>query len=138
MNLTERVDQFRDKLFDLRDTVTRRFSEVAPRGSRGDHKEAIQRLERGRKCYNAHDYARAEEYFRQALLADERYPKAHYFLGLALYKQDDGKGAVRAWKRAIEIDPRDAMAAKAERKIRYVQNNVNRTINELKDRLGDK
>lgn len=138
MSLSDRIDSFRDRLFDLGETVSRKFTDVSAGASRGDHKQAIACLERGRKCYNKREYARAEEYFREAVFADERYAKAHYLLGLVLYKQDDAKGAVRSWKRAMEVQPGDAAAEKARRKIGYVEGRVNRTINELEERLGRK
>lgn len=108
---------------------------LGPRPERGDHKEASVLLERGRKHYNRKNFERAEDYFRRALLADEAYVRAHYFLGLALYKRDDAPGAIRAWKRARQLNPSDPFAAKADGKIRYVQNHMNRAISELEGRI---
>ena len=113
----------------------RRILDLMPQPERGDHKEASALLERGRKQYNRKNFEKAEEYFRGALTADEAYVRAHYFLGLALYKRDDAAAAVRAWKRAGKLDPSDPFAAKAEGKIRYVQNHMNRAIRKLEDRI---
>lgn len=106
-----------------------------PGSAAADHKEASSQLERGRKYYNRKDYPKAEEHFRNALLADESYCKAHYFLGLVLYKRDDADGAMKEWKRAVELNPSDSSALKADRKIRHVQGHMNRAINELEDRI---
>lgn len=92
-------------------------------------------LERGRKYYNRKNFEKAEEYFREALLTDEAYIRAHYFLGLARYKRDDAEGALESWKRAAKLNPSDPFAAKAGRKIRYVQGHVNRAINELEGHI---
>ncbi len=112
--------------------------DLTPRPATGDHKEASSLLERGRKYYNRKDYEKAEDHFRNAIQADAGYCKAHYFLGLALYKRDDADAAMKAWKRALELNPSDPSAAKADRKIRYVQNHMNRAINELEDRIRKK
>lgn len=101
-----------------------------------NHREASSLLERGRKYYNRKDYEKAEDYFRRSLLADTGYVRAHYFLGLVLYKRNDAEGAIGAWKRATELNPSDPSAAKAQSKLRYVGKHVSQTITELEDRLG--
>ena len=108
---------------------------LRPQPERGDHREASVLLERGRKHYNRKNFEKAEEYFRRALMADEAYVRAHYFLGLALYKRDDAAAAVKAWKRAGQLNPSDPFAAKADGKIRYVQNHMNRAISDLEGRI---
>jgi tetratricopeptide (TPR) repeat protein len=136
VQIGERIDVWREKIYDLGVLVTRKFMpDLAPPADRGLHKEAVGILEKGRKAYNAKNYPRAEEHFRQAILADESYSKAHYYLGLALYKQSDSQGAVRAWTRATEVDPTGTMGLKAARKVNYVKKGLSRTIDELKDRL---
>lgn len=117
---------------------TRFLPDLMPPPERGDHKEASALLERGRKHYNRKNFEKAEEYFRRALLADESYVRAYYFLGLALYKRDDADAAMNAWKRATQLNPSGPWAAKAERKIRYVQKHMNRAISELEDRIRKK
>ena len=101
----------------------------------GNRKEASSLLERGRKHYNRKNFEKAEDYFHRALLVDETYIRAHYFLGLALYKRDDAEGALRLWKRAVELNSADPFAMKANRKIQYVEGHLNRAINELKGRI---
>lgn len=136
MEFGERIDTWRGKIYDLSARVTRRLiPDLVPTAERGRHKEAVAILEKGRKAYNAKNYSRAEEYFRQAILTDESYSKAHYYLGLALYKLNDSQGAVRAWTRATEVDPGGSMGLKAERKLSYAKRGVNRTIEELKNRV---
>lgn len=136
MSVVPKIARLRETAFVIIHRARKRFFPdlLAPPG-RGDHKEASSLLERGRKCYNRKDFVTAEEYFRRALLVDEAYVRAHYFLGLALYKRDDADGAVRAWKRAIELSPSDTFAVKAERKIQFVRNHLNRTINKLESRI---
>jgi tetratricopeptide (TPR) repeat protein len=136
VSIRDRIDAWRDRLFDTGANLARRFMpDLAPPPERGNHREATALLERGRKAYNAKNYPRAEVLFRQAVDADESYGKAHYFLGLVLYKLHDSEGAIRAWKRSSEVDPGGPMRYKAERKINYVNKHLDRTVNELKDRL---
>lgn len=136
MSVVPKIAQLRETAFVIIHRAGERFFPdlMAPPG-RGDRKEASSLLERGRKCYNRKDFERAEEYFRRALLAHEAYVRAHYFLGLALYKRDDANGAVRAWKRAVELNPSDPFATKADRKIQYVQNHLNRAISKLESHI---
>lgn len=102
---------------------------------RGNHKQASALLERGRKHYNKKAYEKAEDLFRRALFADESYVRAHYFLGLVLYKRNDGEGAIKAWKRAAQLNPSDVYAAKSEAKLRYVRKHLSRAISELESRI---
>ncbi len=139
MAIGERIEEWRDRLFDAGGRLARRWlPELAPPPDRGNHKEAVAFLERGRKVYNAKNYSVAEELFRQAVSADEAYSKAHYYLGLALYKQSDSQAAVRAWTRATEVDPTGTMGLKAARKLNYVKRGLSRTIEELQGRLPRK
>jgi len=139
MPIGERIDEWRDRMYESGERLLRKFlPDLASPPERGDHKEAVATLERGRKAYNARNYSRAEEFFRQAVLADESYSKAHYYLGLALYKQGDSQGATRAWKRATEVDPTGSMGLKAQRKLGYAKRGTDRVINELKERLQDR
>jgi tetratricopeptide (TPR) repeat protein len=134
--LSDRIEEWRDRLHGAGTALARRFlPDLSPPVDRGGHKAATAILERGRKAYNAKNYPRAEELFRQSVLEDERYAKAHYYLGLVLYKLNDAQAALRAWKRASEVDPGGPMGLKSERKIKYVKGHVDRTVNELKDRL---
>ena len=134
------------KISDLREIASdlvqraggRLLPDLMPRLERGDHKEASALLERGRKHYNRKNFEKAEDCFRRALMADEAYARAYYFLGLALYKRDDADAAMKAWKRAAQVNPSDPFAAKADRKIRYVQNHMNRAISELEGRIRKK
>ncbi len=139
MALIDRLETWRDQLFDATGRLTRRWMpDLAPRADRGKHREAVATLERGRKIYNAKNYPRAEELFRKAILEDESYAKAHYYLGLALYKQNDSQGAVRAWTRATQVDPAGSMGLKAARKLNYVQKGLSRTVSELESRVKKK
>ena len=136
MPIAERIEGLRDRLYDVGGRLAKKWlPDLAPPPERGNHKEAVSILERGRKAYNAKNYSRAEELFRQAILADESYSKAHYYLGLALYKQGDAQGSVRSWTRAKEVDPTGSMGLKAARKLNYVKRGMSRTINELEGRV---
>lgn len=136
MSIVSNITQLRKTGLDVIRRAGGRFlPDLLPRLERGDRKEASSLLERGRKQYNRKNFEKAEEYFQEALLADEAYVRAHYFLGLARYKLDDAQGALRAWKRAAKLDPSDPFAAKADSKIRYVQGHLNRAVNELESRL---
>jgi tetratricopeptide (TPR) repeat protein len=136
MPIGERIEDWRDRIYDTGQRIARRFlPDLVPPAERGNHKEATALLERGRKAYNAKNYPRAEVLFRQAIDEDDAYAKAHYYLGLTMYKLHDSQAAIRAWKRASEVDPTGPMGFKAERKINYVKRHVDRTIGELQDRL---
>ena len=131
-----KISELREIASDLIQRAGERLlPDLMPPPERGDHKEASALLERGRKHYNRKNFEKAEEYFRRALMADEAYVRAHYFLGLALYKRDDAAAAVKAWKRAGQLNPSDPFAAKADGEIRYVQNHMNRAISDLEGRI---
>jgi tetratricopeptide (TPR) repeat protein len=113
---------------------------VRPGGktAKSHHREASSYLEQGRRLYNKKDYAGAEELFRQAAHADTRYPLAHYYLGLCLYKRDEAEDALKAWQRAIDVGPGSEAAFKADKKIEYARKKMNATIAELESRVrGD-
>ncbi len=136
MSVVPKITQLRETALDIIHRARGRFfPELMPPPERGNRKEASSLLERGRKYYNRKNFEKAEEHFRRALLADEAYIRAYYFLGLALYKRDDAEGALKAWKRAAELNPSDPFAAKADRKIQYVQDHLNQALNELKGRI---
>lgn len=136
MAIGERIEDWRERVFDASSNLIRWFMpDLASPGEQVNHKEAAALLERGRKAYNAKNYERAQEFFRRSIDAEETYAKAHYYLGLVMYKLHDSEAAVRAWKRASEVDPGSPMAHKAERKINYVKGKVSRTIGELQDRI---
>jgi len=132
MTISDRFDRAKSRFEKFGKSVSRKMQSPE---SEARHKDARALLEKGRKRYNDRDYSAAEESFREAVHVEPRYVKAYYFLGLALYKLDDAEGAVRAWQRAVDINPRDDMAYKSERKIAYVQKRMDKTIGELEERL---
>ena len=135
MPFQDHIESWRNKLSDATERFTRRWlPDLAGPPDRGNHREAVATLERGRKAYNTKNYTRAEELFRKAVLEDESYSKAHYYLGLALYKLNDSQGAIRAWTRANEVDPVGSMGLKAARKLNYAKKGLSRTITELEGR----
>jgi len=138
MPIGERIEEWRDRIYESGERLIKKFlPDLASPPERGNHKDAVATLERGRKAYNAKHYSRAEELFRQAVLADETYSKAHYYLGLACYKQGDSQGATRAWKRATEVDPTGTMGLKAQRKLGYAERGTSRVVNELTERVKE-
>lgn len=139
MNFKERLVLTRESTAAFIANLANRFlPDLMPPPERGDHKHASVLLERGRKHYNRKDYEKAIEYFRKAVLADEAYVRAHYLLGLALYKRDDTEAAIRSWKRAVQIHSVDPFAMKAERKLIYVKDHTNRAVSELEERFRNK
>jgi Tfp pilus assembly protein PilF len=99
-----------------------------------DHKQASRYLEQGRKYYNSKQYSRAEQYFSKATEWDPHYALAFYYRGLAAIKLNDSDAANRYWQRAIDVDPKSDAAAKAERKLSYIQRHIRRVTSELEDR----
>ena len=99
-----------------------------------DHKQASRYLEQGRKYYNSKQYSRAEQYFSKATEWDPHYALAYYYRGLAAVKMNDSDAANRYWQRAIDVDPKSEAAAKAERKLSYIQRRIRRVADELEDR----
>ncbi len=99
------------------------------------HKDAVQLVERGRRTYNNHDYERAEEVFRQAVMADHGYALAHTYLGHALYQQGRVKEAVASWRQAIAADPGSSAAIKAQKKIHHVERSAEKVVDSLAARL---
>jgi len=102
------------------------------------HRDAAKNLERGRRHYNKKQYLRAEDLFRRATMADDSYALAHYYLGLSLYKLDKSTDAIKAWERAIFVEPGSKAAFKADKKLEHAKKHMNRTIAELEERIKDR
>jgi len=109
----------------------------AIKGSRkpGDHHRAARYVEKGRKLYNQKRYAVAEEAFRKALLEDSKYALAHYYMGLAMYKQDKLREAIKYWTNAMQLEPGSDAATRAEKSLSRVRMQQKDVIAALEERL---
>jgi tetratricopeptide (TPR) repeat protein len=58
----------------------------------------------GRHYYHVGDGVRAASYLSEVTPASRFYPKSRYFLGLVAVKDDNAKGAVKAFRTVIDID----------------------------------
>ncbi len=95
---------------------------LAEGGDSEGRKQAYRVVKKGREAYNARDYLRAEDLFRQAILVDGRYSLAFTYLGYALYQQGRRTEAMTYWAKACEIDPDSEAAKKARLKMQVVAN----------------
>ena len=125
---SEFTDKIKNTLGKIRKDAKRKIA--AP-----NHKEASQFLEKGRKKYNKKDYKIAEKFFQKAVDSDRGYPMAHYYLGLAKYKLDDSRGALREWEITINLDTTSKYAIKADAKIGEHKQRANQSVNQLEERL---
>lgn len=66
-------------------------------------------FERGRRCYEAKDYVRAEQWFKSAA-GDARCKDAHYYLGMLLERKGDAAGAAAQYGEVTEEYPMYAFA----------------------------
>ena len=103
----------------------------------GDHKRAAQLVERGRRAYNAKDFAGAEEYFQEALTEDPRYALAYTYLGSTYYQQHRLSEATMMWSKAIEVDPDSDAAAKAEQRLGRVNMRKKAVIAEIEQHIRE-
>jgi tetratricopeptide (TPR) repeat protein len=62
------------------------------------------------KCIRRGDHAEAAEHLRDCIHADPEYFEAHLNLGTALLMSGDAAGALAAYEKALEIDPKSAYA----------------------------
>ena len=109
----------------------------AVKGSRkpGDHHRAARYVEKGRKAYNQKRFAVAEEAFRKAILEDSKYALAHYYMGLAMYKQDKLREAITYWTNAVKLEPGSDAATRAEKSLTRVRMQQKDVITALEERL---
>ena len=60
---------------------------------------------------------------------------AHYYLGLALYKQNLSDKATGCWKRAAKAEPGSDAALKAQKKLEFVRKHMNQVIDQLESQI---
>lgn len=122
---------------DLRNDA-RKLKKVASKASMtSQQKESAELTSEGRHAYNAKDYAKAEEFFRQALRTDSENCLAQTYLGHTLYKLGRGGEAAAAWKRAINMAPGSEAAEKARQKLQYLEQRKADVVKQLEDRMKE-
>ncbi len=77
-------------------------------------------MNKGVHKFNARLYDEAEEQFREALLYDPDYARAHLYRGNACYKMHRTTEAVSAWQRAAAAEPGSQAARDAAAKLKRV------------------
>ena len=103
---------------------------------KGDRRRAVKELEKGRRYYNKRELKKARDYFERAVISDESYSLAHYYLGLVLYRLEFPQAGIAAWRRATEVDPDSEAAQKATRKLTFVGMKKESELHSLKEELG--
>jgi tetratricopeptide (TPR) repeat protein len=112
------TDRLREGLARLRRNVEKKISigEASP----ADKKKAARLAKRGRQEYNAGLYDLAAEMFEKAVKLDPRNQRALYSLGNTYYKLKRVKEALAKWRACIDVEPQDALAGKARRRMHHV------------------
>lgn len=105
--------------------------------SKGNRREAMALVEKGRREYNVGQDRLAEGLFRDALHADSNYALAYTYLGNTLYRQGRAQEATHYWTRAIVAEPDSDAARKARLKLQRVARKKAEFNEWLDDRLKD-
>ncbi len=116
--MDETADRLREGIARLRRSLRKKtpFGEVKPE----DRKRAVKLTESGRHEYNVGLCDLAAELFEKAVRLDPRNQKALYSLGSTYYKQRRVKAALEKWRECIDVDPQNAIAGKARRRMQHV------------------
>lgn len=101
----------------------------------GQRKDAMNLVNDGVKLYNAKKYLEALKAFKTASEYDPTYARAYTYLGNTLYKLAEHGDALRAWERAIAVDPLSEAASKARAKVARVQSQNQLAIRDLHEGL---
>lgn len=101
------------------------------------HHESAKLTEAGRRSFNAGAYAKAEELFRAAVLADPQYALPLAYLGNAMQKQGKTTEALGAWERALKLDPHSEGGLKAEKNLRRYRNREAAVVETLETRIRE-
>jgi tetratricopeptide (TPR) repeat protein len=109
---------------------------LRPQESKERQKCAEEWLKKGTHKYNHKEYDRAEECFRRAVDEDPKCVAAVTYLGHTLYQKNMMDEALRAWKRAHEMDPNSPAGQKAMRKIQHVEKMQKDVLAQIRERLG--
>jgi len=132
------TNKLRKKTSRLRKSIKRKLpvGGIAP----ADRKRAAEITERGRHEYNMGLYDLAASFFEKALELDPRNQKALYSLANTYYKLKKVKEAVAKWRACIKVNPQDAVADKARRKIQHVAKlsvQLDQHLRELEEEFSD-
>lgn len=98
-------------------------------------KDAMNLVNDGVKLYNAKKYLEALKAFKTAADYDPTYARAHTYHGNTLYKLAEHGDALRAWERAIAVDPLSDAAGKARAKVERVKSQNQLAIRDLHEGL---
>lgn len=101
----------------------------------GQRKDAMNLVNDGVKLYNAKKYLEALKAFKTASEYDPTYARAYTYLGNTLYKLAEHGDALRAWERAIAVDPLSEAASKARAKVARVKSQNQMAIRDLHEGL---
>src|SRR4030095_5050175 len=93
-----------------------------PPQSYGDAMEALMKA----------DYKSAVDHFRQAIAERPAMVKAHYFLGLSLYIQENYAEALSAYQDLIKLDPNNILAHYQIAKINLVSEDYRSAVEEYR------
>ncbi len=78
------------------------------------------------------DYKRAADHFRQAITERPSMVSAHYYLGLALYKQEVYGEALDAYQELVKLDPNNILAHYQIAKIHLTNNDYSPAVEEYR------
>lgn len=98
-------------------------------------KEAMKHVNNGARCYNAKRFDEALALFREATYCDPSYARAHMYMGNALYKMNQQGDAVKAWERAVAVEPNSKAAFNAHAKLERLRTQQQRAIHELREQI---
>jgi len=98
-------------------------------------KESMSLVNDGVLLYNSKKYLEAQKTFRLATECDPTYARAYVYLGNTLYKLAEHSDALRAWERALSVEPTSSAAFKARQKIERVKTLNQNAIRDLHEGL---
>ena len=101
----------------------------------GQRKDAMNLVNDGVKLYNAKKYLEALKAFKTATEYDPTYARAYTYLGNTLYKLAEHGDALRAWERAVAVDPLSSAAGKARAKLDRLKGQNQTAIRDLHEGL---
>lgn len=118
---------------------TRRLAKRLYRGEETkERKRAKQYLHQGVEAYNVRNYERAQTLFDKALYADEQFGLAWAYLGNANYKLGHLTEAVRAWHKAMEVEPHSKGAEMAREKLLKVGHGKEGVVETVKEQMRNR
>ncbi len=98
-------------------------------------KDAMSLVNKGARLYNMQLYGEALTTFKSATECDPTYARAYMYLGNALYKLSKQAEALRAWERAMSVEPTSKAASKARDKVNRIHSQNHQAIQELQESI---